>query len=157
VWLVGACYPGQLSPLALHALGSADAVIHDPGVSPGILELVQPPRYRELAAPDEATERAIKLARDGWRIVRLVEGDPLELHHAIECAGKLFDHRIPFRIIPVSSEPLIGEAPVTLLMVCKPRLIRRGKQSEARFDNCWTMNFQRRQAPLGFSMSGLAG
>src|ERR1700730_13914659 len=119
VWLLGACDPGQLSPPALHALGTADAVIHDPGVSRDILELVQPPCYLEAALPAEAIERAVKLARDGWRIVRLVEGNPLERYHAIECAAKLADHGIPFRIIPITGEPFV---PIVLIMVCKPRL-----------------------------------
>jgi len=77
VWLAGAGDGDlrHLSPLALHALGTADAVIHDHGIARQILDFVQSPRYREVASPEQAIERSIKLAEDGWRIVRLVEGD----------------------------------------------------------------------------------
>ena len=80
IWLVGADDgdPRHLSPLAVHALGTADAVIHDPGISEEILGLVKPPRSREPAAPHQAIERSIKLGvwsrdemvrvdfEDGW-------------------------------------------------------------------------------------------
>ena len=36
------------------ALGAADAIIHDLGISKAVLELVRPPRYREAAAPPQA-------------------------------------------------------------------------------------------------------
>jgi hypothetical protein len=77
VWLVGAGDgdPHRLPPLALHALATADAVIHDPAIPQPILDLVQPPRYREAVTPGQGTERSIKLAEDGWRVVRLVSGN----------------------------------------------------------------------------------
>jgi Tetrapyrrole (Corrin/Porphyrin) Methylases len=175
VWLVGGCDPGQLSQLALHALGTADAVIHDPGVSREILELVQPPRYREAALPPVAIERTISLAKDGWRVVRLVEGNPFERHDAIECAANLSENSIPFRVISTTDEPFIGGAPIAVLTVCKARSARRtdpqtsktettilvvsivSQRSEGRLGNGSALSAQRRQAPLGFSMSGLAG
>jgi len=175
VWLVGGCDPGQLSPLALHALGTADAVIHDPGVSPDILELVQPPCYREAALPAVANERALSLARDGWRIVRLIEGNPLERHDAIECAAQFAEHGNPFRIIPVTGEPFIDGAPTALLIVCRSRLARRtdppssepktgiivvsigGQGSEEQLSDGSGLGTHRHQEPLRFSMSGLAG
>jgi len=45
VWIIGAGAGDRrdLSPLAIRALGSADAVIHDPGISDLVLYLVQPP------------------------------------------------------------------------------------------------------------------
>jgi len=74
VWLVGAGDgdPHRLPAPALQALATADAVIHDPAIPQLILDLVQSPRYREAAAPGQGTERSIKLAEDGWRVVRLV-------------------------------------------------------------------------------------
>src|SRR6516165_2579140 len=80
VWLVSAGDGDRhhLSPLAAHALGTADAVIADPSVAQEILDLVKPPRYREAAVADRAIKRSIKLAQDGWRVVRLVEGDAIE-------------------------------------------------------------------------------
>jgi tetrapyrrole (corrin/porphyrin) methylase-like protein len=76
VWLVGAGDGGEerLSPIAAHALSTADAVIHDPAVPQPLLDLVRPPRYREAAEPHRGIERSIKLARDGCRVVHLVEG-----------------------------------------------------------------------------------
>src|SRR5580704_2767901 len=175
VWLMGAGDRGQFSPLALHALRTADAVIHDPGVSPDILELVQPPCYREAALPAVANERALSLARDGWRIVRLIEGNPLERHDAIECAAQFAEHGNPFRIIPVTGEPFIDGARTALLIVCRPRLARRtdppssepktgmivvsigGQGSEERLSDVSGLGTHRHQEPLRFSMSGLAG
>jgi uroporphyrin-III C-methyltransferase len=176
VWLVGAGAgnPRQFSALALHALGTADAVIHDPGVAREILELVRPPCYREAALPTEAIQRSVKLAQDGWRIVRLVEGNPLERRDTNECAANFAKHDIPFHIIP-TGEPFIGQAPIGLLLVCNPRLARRTNPqfseaeagmvvvsiispgSEERLRDGSTRSAQRWQAPLGFSMTGLAG
>jgi uroporphyrin-III C-methyltransferase len=162
VWLASAGDgdPRHLSPLAVHALGTADAVIHDPGIAQEILDLVKPPRYREAAAPGRAIERSIKLAQDGWRVVHLVEGNALE--RAIECATSFAEQNIPLRIAPTADEPLIGEAPIGLLLIHKPVKIGRTEtgtlvvliatpQSEA------ATNAEPRPAPLSFSMSGLAG
>jgi hypothetical protein len=175
VWLMGAEDQGELSPLALHALGTADAVIHDPAVSPDILELVQPPRYREAALPAVANERALSLTQDGWRIVRLIEGNPLEQHDAIECAARCAEHGIPLRIIPLTGEPFIDGARTALLIMCGPRVARRTdppsseastgmivvsivrQGSEERLSDDPGLGPHRRQEPLRFSMSGLAG
>jgi hypothetical protein len=172
---MGAGDEGQLSLLALHALGTADAVIHDPGISLQILDLVQPARYREAARPAVANERALSLARDGWRVVRLVKGNLPQRHDAIECAAQCADQGIPFHIIPTTGEPFIAEAPTALLTFCKPLLARRidsqlseaepgmvvisivGQRSGEPLGDSLAMSAPRRQAPLGFSMSGLAG
>jgi uroporphyrin-III C-methyltransferase len=163
VWLVGAGDgdPRDLSPLAMHALGTADAVIHDAGISQEILDLVKPPRYREVASPGRAIERSIKLAEDGWRVVLLVKGDTME--RAIECAIRFAEHDVPFRIAPNAGEPIAGAAPPGLLLVRKPLsvghadpqstlvLFIAAPQSQA------APAVEQRQPPLGFSMSGLAG
>ena len=108
VWLIGAggSNPGHLSPLGLHVLGTADAVIHDPGVSQNLLDLVKPPRYREPCAPGRAIQRAIKLAEDGWRVVHLVKSNTMErtVESAISCA----ERDIAFRIVPNSSDRIGG-------------------------------------------------
>jgi hypothetical protein len=163
VWLVSA-HDGDsrhLSPLALHALGTADAVIHDPGVSQALLDLVKPPRYRESAAPRRAIERAIKLAQDGWRVVHLVEGDTME--RAVESAMRCDERNVPCRIVPNAGEPLVGDAPLGFLLVRKrlsvggadPRsalvLVVANAHSDA------ASGIVPRQRPLDFSMSGLAG
>ena len=163
MWLVGAGDgdPRHLSPLAAHVLGTADAVIHDPGVPQKLLDLVKPPHYRETAVPDRAIERAITLAQDGWRVVRLVEGNTMD--RAIACAIRCGERNIPFRIVPNANEPIGEEAPRGLLLVRKPIsvggtdprpslvLLIATPQSEA------ATGAGRRQPPLGFSMSGLAG
>jgi len=160
VWLVGAGDPHRLSPLAVRALRTADAVIHEPSLSPQLLDLVKPPRYREAAMPSRAVERAIKLAEDGWRVAYLVAGNAME--RATECGTRFAERNIPFRIAPIARELLPGEAPLGLLLVGKLRsaagtetgplfVFVANLQSEA------VANAQQRQAPLSFSMSGLAG
>ena len=162
VWLVGSGEggPDHLSPLAMHVLGGADVVILDPAIPQKVLDLVKPPRYREAAAPGRAIERSIKLAQDGWRVVHVVTGDGME--RAIDCATSFAEENIPFHIAPTADEPLIGEAPIGLLLVRKPLkvgctetgtlvVLMAAPQSEA------SMIAERRQPPLGFSMSGLAG
>jgi precorrin-3B methylase len=163
VWLVGAGDGDRqhLSPLAIHALGSADAVIHDPAVSRDLLELVKPPRYREACASCRAIGRAIHLAQDGWRVVYLIEGDTIE--HAIECAARCAEREIAFRVVPGAGEVLYREAPLGLLLVRKSAalsgadarsslvLVVATPQTEA------APGAKHRLPPLEFSMSGLAG
>ena len=163
VWLVGAGNgdPRHLSPLAAHALGTADAVIHDPEISEVILGLVKPSHYREAAAPLRAIKRVIKLTQDGWRVVHLVEGNAVE--RAIESTIGFAEHDIPFRIVPNAGEPIDGEVPLGLLLVRNPvsfgradprssfvLLVATAQAEEA-------PGVERRHPPLGFSMSGLAG
>ena len=163
VWLVGAADGDlrHLSPLAVHALSTADAVIHDPGISKAVLDLVRPPQYREAAEPSLATERVIKLAEDGWRIVQLVKGNAME--RAVESAIRCAERNILFRIVPNSGDPVGMEAPLGLLMVRKtlsvggaepqPTLVlfiaspQIGRGGRGRLT----------PATAGFSMSGLAG
>ena len=53
VWLAGARdgNPRHLSPLAVHALRSADAVIHDLAIPRKLSDLVKPSHYREAGSP----------------------------------------------------------------------------------------------------------
>jgi hypothetical protein len=161
IWLVSAGGDGDphhLSPLAAYALGTADAVLHDPGISPRVLDLVTPPRYREAAAPEQAIERSIKLARDGWRVVHLVNGSTTTSKYST----RLAEHGIPLRIASSTGGPVGGEAPIGLLLVRQPVPVGgreagtmvtlfAAEQSQPATDP------QRRQPPLSFSMSGLAG
>jgi siroheme synthase len=162
-WLVGTADgdPRHLSPLAVHALSIADAVIHDPGIAPEILDLVQPPRYREAASPEEAIKRVIKLVEDGWRVVLLVKGSAMK--RAVEGAMRCAARNIPFRIVPNADDPVGNAAPLGLLLVRKtlsvggadsrPTLVLliATPQSDAAAGNA------SRRRPLDFSMSGLAG
>ena len=119
VWLIeaGSSDRQHLSPLAVHALSTADAIIHDPGIGQEILDLVKPPRYREVASAGRATTRVITLAEDGWRVVQLVKGDTME--RAVEVATRCAERNIPFRIVPSLGDAVGNEAPLCLLVVHK--------------------------------------
>jgi siroheme synthase len=65
--------PGELPWPSLAAIEVADAVLYDVGVAAETLALV--PR-RSLAEAAGDGSRARKLAQEGWRVVRLVRGDP---------------------------------------------------------------------------------
>ena len=163
VWLVGAADgdPRHLSPLAVHALGTADAVIHDPGISKAVLDLVRPPQYRETAAAFLATERVIKLAEDGWRVVQLVEGDTIE--RAVETAIRCAERKVAFRIVPNAGEPFGGNVPLGLLLVGKAISIGGAEPRPtivlltATPDSDAATRIVPGRRPLDFGMSGLAG
>jgi uroporphyrin-III C-methyltransferase len=163
VWLIGGGDSDRrhFSPLAVHALSTADAVIHDPRIPREILDMVKPPRYREFASAGRAIERSIKLAEDGWRVVQLVEGDPIE--RAVECAVRCAERKIPFRIVPNAGELIGGDAPLGLLMVRQPISVG-GADPQATLillvaapHSDTAAGVAPRQRPLDFSMSGLAG
>jgi uroporphyrin-III C-methyltransferase len=87
VWLVGAGPgdPGLLSLLALHALRHADRVVYDALVDERVLRLARPGAVLEYAGkrggkpspkqPD-ISDRLVRLARAGQRVLRLKGGDP---------------------------------------------------------------------------------
>lgn len=81
---------------------------------------------------------------------------------AIECAIRFAEHKIPFRIVSGTGERLTDAAPVGLVMVRRALpagqrgtgpviVLITNPQSET------TRDAELRQAPLSFSMSGLAG
>lgn len=65
--------PGELPWPALAAIEAADAILYDIDIAAETLALV-PRRCLAEAAGDYS--RARKLAQEGWRVVRLVLGDP---------------------------------------------------------------------------------
>jgi hypothetical protein len=162
VWLVGAPdgNPRNLSPLAVHALRSADAVIHDPGISKGVLDLVRQTHYCEAAEPLRAIERVIKLGEDGWRVVQLVDGEVMD--RAVQSAVRTAERNIPFRVVPNAGEAVGNEAPLGLFLVGKTLSVGGANPRPTLFllfatpqsDAAGTVP---RQRPLDFSMSGLAG
>jgi uroporphyrin-III C-methyltransferase len=163
VWLVSAADadPRHLSPLAVHALHSADAVIHDPGMPKEILDLVKPPQYREIAPPMRAIERSIKLAEDGWRVVQLVKDHALD--RAVEGAMRCAERNVPFRIVPNVGEPIGDERPLGFIVLRKALSVGGPDPRSAivllvatPYSDATTGGVQR-QRPLDFSMSGLAG
>jgi uroporphyrin-III C-methyltransferase len=111
VWLVGAGPgdPGLLSLLALHALRHADTVVYDALVDPRILRLARPGATLDYAGkrggrpspqqPD-ISDRLIRLARAGQRVLRLKGGDPFVFGRGGEEALALAAAQVPFRVVP---------------------------------------------------------
>ena len=163
VWLtgVGGGDPRHLSPLAVHALRSADAVIHDPGISKSVVDLVRRTHYREAAAPLRAIERAIKLAEDGWRVVQLVDGEVTE--RAVQSATRTAERNIPFRVVPNAGEAVGNEAPLALLLAGKTLSLGGADARPTLVFLFATPQLDAadgivpRRRPLDFFMSGLAG
>jgi uroporphyrin-III C-methyltransferase len=111
VWLVGAGpgAPGLLTVLALHALKAADIVVYDALVDARILGLARAGTTLDYAGkrggkpspqqPD-ITERLIRYAREGKRVLRLKGGDPFVFGRGGEEAAALAAANIPCRIVP---------------------------------------------------------
>ena len=111
VWLVGAGPgdPGLLTLLALKALAEADAVVYDALVDERTLKLARAGATLEFAGkrggkpslkqPD-ISQRLIKLAREGKRVLRLKGGDPFVFGRGGEEALALVAAGVPFRVVP---------------------------------------------------------
>ncbi len=120
VWLVGAGPgdPGLLTLHALHALASADVVLHDALVSTDVLALADTARLEPVGKRAggarthqlRINQRLITLARQGLRVVRLKGGDPLIFGRGGEEALALAAAGVPFRIVPGISAGIGGTA-----------------------------------------------
>jgi uroporphyrin-III C-methyltransferase len=120
VWLVGAGPgdPGLLSLYALHALNTADVILHDALVAPDILALAATPRLHSVGKRAggarthqmRINQKLIALARLGHRVVRLKGGDPLIFGRGGEEALALAAAGVPFRIVPGISAGVGGTA-----------------------------------------------
>jgi uroporphyrin-III C-methyltransferase len=111
VWLVGAGPgdPGLLSLHGLHALRHADVIVYDALVDARILQMARPGAALEFAGkrggkpsprqPD-ISDRLIRHARAGLRVLRLKGGDPFVFGRGGEEALALVAAAVPFRIVP---------------------------------------------------------
>ena len=120
VWLAGAGPgdPGLLSLYALHALNTADVVLHDALLSPEILGLAATLRLECVGKRAggarthqlRINQRLIALARQGHRVLRLKGGDPLIFGRGGEEALALAAAGVAFRIVPGISAGVGGAA-----------------------------------------------
>ena len=120
VWLAGAGPgdPGLLTLHALHALNTADVVLHDALVPPEIIALAATPHLVNVGKRAggarthqlRINQKLIALARDGQRVLRLKGGDPLIFGRGGEEALALAAAGIPFRIVPGISAGIGGTA-----------------------------------------------
>lgn len=121
VWLVGAG-PGDprlLTVMAIHALRSADTIIHDALVDPRILRLARADAEVHFAGKRggrpsphqrDINERIVAEARRGRRVLRLKGGDPFVFGRGGEEAHALAREGIPFRIVPGLTSGLAAPA-----------------------------------------------
>jgi uroporphyrin-III C-methyltransferase len=111
VWLVGAGPgdPGLLSLYGLHALQHADVIVYDALVDTRILQLARPGATLEFAgkrggrpspSQPDISDRLIRHARAGQRVLRLKGGDPFVFGRGGEEALALVAAAVPFRIVP---------------------------------------------------------
>jgi uroporphyrin-III C-methyltransferase len=111
VWLVGAGPgdPGLITALGLHALQSADAVLHDALIGEALLDLARPGAELVYAGKragnasckqSDISRTLVSLARKGRRVLRLKGGDPFVFGRGAEEALALARAHVPFRIVP---------------------------------------------------------
>ncbi|WP_295557703.1 uroporphyrinogen-III C-methyltransferase [uncultured Hyphomicrobium sp.] len=121
VWLVGAG-PGDprlLTVMAIHALRSADTIVHDALVDARILRLARDGAEIHFAgkrggrpSPQQRdiNELIVVEAKRGRRVLRLKGGDPFVFGRGGEEAHALIGAGIPYRIVPGLTSGLAASA-----------------------------------------------
>ncbi|MFB3785796.1 MAG: uroporphyrinogen-III C-methyltransferase [bacterium] len=128
VYLVGAGPgdPGLLTVRGLELLRRAEVVVYDHLVSREILDLA-PPQARRVyvgkisgkhtCPQEEINTLLLDEARQGYQVVRLKGGDPFIFGRGGEECLFLYDHGIPFEVVPgvsaVSAVPAYAGIPLT--------------------------------------------
>jgi uroporphyrin-III C-methyltransferase len=121
VWLAGAGPgdPGLLTLHALRGLETADVVVYDALVDDRVLGLAAPGCTLDYAgkrggkpSPVQAdiSQRLVRYAREGRRVLRLKGGDPFVFGRGGEEALALVAAGVPFRIVPGVSSGIGGLA-----------------------------------------------
>ena len=120
VWIAGAGPgdPGLLTLYALHALNSADVVLHDALIAADILSLAACARLEDVGKRAgrartrqlRINQRLVALAGQGHRVLRLKGGDPFVFGRGGEEALGLAAAGVPFRIVPGISAAMGGAA-----------------------------------------------
>ncbi|HMD63971.1 MAG TPA: hypothetical protein VKF83_08375 [Stellaceae bacterium] len=111
LWLVE--FPStepELSPLEYRALTTANVVIYDRILAPTVARLLPFGGYAEPAASrdkmgDAAWERALRFARDGWSVAKLLDTEAPSRREKIREIRRLTDRLLPFGLpvhLPVS-------------------------------------------------------
>jgi uroporphyrin-III C-methyltransferase len=149
VWLAGAGPgdPGLLTLDALAGLVQADVVVHDALVDKRVLALAGERARLEFAgkrggkpspAQADISQRLIKLARAGERVLRLKGGDPFVFGRGGEEAKALAAARVPFRVIPGVTAGLAAltsaRIPATLRGVNRAVIFATGHGEQEDFD-----------------------
>lgn len=121
VWLVGAG-PGDprlLTLLAVHAVQSADCIVHDALVDSRILDLAREGAAlhfagkrggRPSAQQRDINELIVAEAKKGLRVLRLKGGDPFVFGRGAEEARALIRAGVPYRVVPGLTAGLAASA-----------------------------------------------
>lgn len=111
VWLAGAGPgdPGLITALGLHAIASADAILHDALINETLLGFARPGADliyagkragKRSCKQTDISRTLVSLAKKGKRVLRLKGGDPLVFGRGAEEALMLARSGVPFRIVP---------------------------------------------------------